>query len=173
MNKQLSHTESNQAQRKFPLTLVADGLQSPANVGSLFRVCEAFGIEKIYFCNSLINFDSPRLKKTARNTQDNVPFSIEANTLDKVKELKKKGYTIVSLEITNSSQSIELLETIATYKIALIVGNEQEGVSEDVLKFSDICTHIQMFGINSSMNVVQASSIAINTIINKFYTSKK
>ena len=70
MNKQLSHTESNQAQRKFPLTLVADGLQSPANVGSLFRVCEAFGIEEIYFCNSLINFDSPRLKKTARNTQD-------------------------------------------------------------------------------------------------------
>ena len=64
-----------------------------------------------------------------------MPFSIETNTLDKVKELKKKGYTIVSLEITNSSQSIELLETIATYKIALIVGNEQEGVSEDVLKF--------------------------------------
>ena len=91
MNKQLSHMESNQAQKKFPLALVADGLQSPANVGSLFRVCEAFGIEKIYFCNSRINFDSPRLKKTARNTQDNVPFSIEANTLDKVKELKKKG----------------------------------------------------------------------------------
>jgi tRNA G18 (ribose-2'-O)-methylase SpoU len=87
--KQLSHMESNQVQRKFPLALVADGLQSPANVGSLFRVCEAFGIEKIYFCNSRINFDSPRLKKTARNTQDNVPFALEANTLDKVKDLKK------------------------------------------------------------------------------------
>jgi len=165
--------ESNQAQRKFPLALVADGLQSPANVGSLFRVCEAFGIEKNYFFNSRINFDSARLKKTARNTQDNVPFSVEVNTLDKVKELKKKGYTIVSLEITNTSQSIELLEPIAPYKIALIVCNEQEGISEDVLKFSDICTHIQMLGINISMNVVQASSIALNTIINKFYTSKK
>ena len=83
--------ESNQAQRKFPLALVADGLQSPANVGSLFRVCEAFGIEKNYFFNSRINFDSARLKKTARNTQDNLPFSVEVNTLDKVKELKKKG----------------------------------------------------------------------------------
>ena len=84
--------ESQYLQRKFPLTLVADGLQSPANIGSLFRVSEAFGIEKIYFCNSIINFGSARLKKTARNTQDNVPFAIEANTLDKVKDLKKRLY---------------------------------------------------------------------------------
>ena len=65
MNKQLSHSESNHLQKKFPLTLVADGLQGPANIGSLFRVSEAFGIEKIYFCNSIINFGSARLKKTA------------------------------------------------------------------------------------------------------------
>ena len=169
MNKQLSHSESNHLQKKFPLTIVADGLQGPANIGSLFRVSEAFGIEKIYFCNSIINFGSARLKKTARNTQDNVPFSTEANTLDKVKDLKNNGYTIVSLEITNSSLPIHSLKLDTFHKIVIVVGNEQEGISENVLKFSDICTHIQMYGTNSSMNVAQATSIALNTIIHKFY----
>ena len=135
MNKQLSHTESNQAQRKFPLTLVADGLQSPANVGSLFRVCEAFGIEKIYFCNSLINFDSPRLKKTARNTQDNVPFSIEANTLDKVKELNIIGQDITSWgkDLTPSKTLFEYDAINITLGLPFIRVSPDHGPNEKML----------------------------------------
>ena len=48
MNTQLSHKETKQKQLELPLILVSDGEQSPANIGAIFRACEAFGIEKMY-----------------------------------------------------------------------------------------------------------------------------
>ena len=71
---QLTHKESNQTQNSFPIVLVCDGVQSPSNIGALFRIGDAFGVSKIYFCNADINFYSPRLQKTARNTQLYVPL---------------------------------------------------------------------------------------------------
>ena len=103
MNTQLSHKETKQKQLELPLILVSDGVQSPANIGAIFRACEAFGIEKMYLCNTDVNFDSPRLKKTARNTQKLVPFSVTTNALETVKDLKQMGYTIISIEITGTS----------------------------------------------------------------------
>ena len=172
MNTQLSHKETKQKQLENPLILVSDGVQSPANIGAIFRVCEAFGIEKMYLCNTDVNFDSPRLKKTARNTQKLVHFSVTTNALATVKDLKQMGYTIISIEITGTSEPLHSLNVNTFHKIAVVVGNEQDGVSADVLNFSDICTHIQMYGTNSSMNVAQATSIALNTLIHKFNTIK-
>ena len=172
MNTQLSHKETKQKQLELPLILVSDGVQSPANIGAIFRACEAFGIEKMYLCNTDVNFDSPRLKKTARNTQKLVPFSVTTNALETVKDLKQMGYTIISIEITGTSEPLHSLKVNTFHKIAVVVGNEQDGVSADVLNFSDICTHIQMYGTNSSMNVAQATSIAFNTLIHKFNTIK-
>ena len=169
MTVQLTHKESKKKQHSFPLVLVCDGVQSPANIGAIFRICDAFGILKIIFCNSEINFYSPRLQKTARNTQLYVSYSEKENTLSTINNLKDDGFTIVSLEITDASVSIEKLPKLNDKKIAIVIGNEQQGISEEVLNNSDLCSHIEMYGKNSSMNVVQAASIALYTFINKFY----
>jgi tRNA G18 (ribose-2'-O)-methylase SpoU len=169
MAVQLTHIDTPKSPISFPIILVCDGVQSPANVGAIFRICDAFGISKIIFCNAEINFYSPRLQKTARNTHLYVSYSEKANTLPTIEELKSDGYTIVSLEITDSSKSLEKLPKFNNEKIALVIGNEKQGVSEEVLNTSDWCTHIEMYGKNSSMNVVQATSIALYSIINKFY----
>ena len=169
MAVQLTHKESNKTQHSFPLVLVCDGVQSPANIGAIFRICDAFGVLKIFFCNAEINFYSSRLQKTARNTQLYVPYSEKNNTVSEINKLKNEGYTIISLEITDSSITIEKLPELKNEKIAIVIGNEQQGISEEVLNNSDLCSHIEMYGKNSSMNVVQAASIALYTFINKFY----
>lgn len=171
MTGQLTHEESNHSQRVFPIVLVCDGLKSPSNIGALFRVCDALGIPEIIFCNSQINFNSPRLQKTARNTQHYVSYSENKNTLNTIINLKDNGFKIIALEITDSSESIENLPLFDNQKIALIIGNENEGVSDKVLTNSDLCIHISMYGRNSSMNVVQATSIALYSLINKIYSS--
>ena len=170
MTGQLTHEESNHSQRVFPIVLVCDGLKSPSNIGALFRVCDALGIPEIIFCNSQINFNSPRLKKTARNTQHYVSYSENKNTLNAIINLKDNGFKIIALEITDSSESIENLPLFDNQKIALIIGNENEGVSDKVLTNSDLCAHISMYGRNSSMNVIQATSIALYSLINKIYS---
>jgi tRNA G18 (ribose-2'-O)-methylase SpoU len=171
MIRQLTHKEFNHSQKVFPIILVCDGLKSPSNIGALFRVCDALGIPKIIFCNTKINFNSPRLQKTARNTQRYVSYSENNDTLSTINNLKDNDYKIIALEITDSSESIENLSLLSDQKIALIIGNEQEGVSDSVLTNSHLCSHIDMYGKNSSMNVVQATSIALYTLINKFYIS--
>ena len=155
----------------MPPTLICDGLKSPSNIGGVFRVCDALGIPEIIFCNSQINFNSPRLKKTARNTQHYVSYSENKNTLNAIINLKDNGFKIIALEITDSSESIENLPLFDNQKIALIIGNENEGVSDKALTNSDVCAHISMYGRNSSMNVVQATSIALYSLINKIYSS--
>jgi tRNA G18 (ribose-2'-O)-methylase SpoU len=171
MIRQLSHKESNHSEKIFPIILICDGLKSPSNIGGVFRVCDALGIPEIIFCNSQINFNSPRLKKTARNTQHYVSYSENKNTLNAIINLKDNGFKIIALEITDSSESIENLPLFDNQKIALIIGNENEGVSDSILTNSDQSAHIDMNGKNSSMNVVQATSIALYTLINKFYIS--
>ena len=171
MIRQLSHKESNHSEKIFPIILICDGLKSPSNIGGVFRVCDALGIPEIIFCNSQINFNSPRLQKTARNTQHYVSYSENKNTLNAIINLKDKGFKIIALEITDSSESIENLPLFDNQKIALIIGNENEGVSDKVLTNSDLCAHISMYGRNSSMNVVQATSIALYSLINKIYSS--
>ncbi len=171
MPVKLTHSESNPSQSSFPLILVCDGVQSPSNIGALFRISDALGVSKIIFCNAEINFYSPRLQKTARNTQLYVSYSEKENTFKTIEKLKTEKYSIVSLEITDSSVPIEKLPKFNNKKIALVIGNEQQGISEEVLNSCDFSTHIEMFGKNSSMNVVQATSIALYTLINRNYTN--
>lgn len=165
---QLTHEESNYSQKVFPRVLVCDGLKSSSNIGALFRVCDGLGIPEIIFCNTEINFNSPRLKKTARNTQRYISYSEKKHTLSTINNLKDNDLKIIALEITDSSESIENLSLLSDQKIELIIGNEQEGVPDSALTNSDLCLHVDMYGKNSSMNVTQATSIVLYTLINKF-----
>ncbi len=166
---QHTHKTSSFLSKKFPIMLVCDGVESPSNIGSLFRICDAFGVSEIIFCNSDLNIKSPRLQKTARSTQNRVAYSNSSDIIETIVELNKNDFTTVALEITDSSISLEKLFLEKDQKIALIIGNEQQGVSEKVLQLVEKTTHIEMYGENSSMNVVQATSIALHSIINKLY----
>lgn len=89
-----------------------------------------------------------------------MPFQIQKSALPVIEHLKQNGYQIISLEITHSSQPIHTFNISRKKPIALVVGNENFGVSEQILKQSE-AIHIEMYGQNSSMNVVQATSIAL------------
>lgn len=163
---QHSHTTTPFSKNKFPLVVLCDGLSSPANVGGLFRVCEAFGVEQILFYNGDIDINSSRLKKTARETYKSVDYDICDDINITLKGLIKKGYDIIALEISEISIPSERV-TLDNKAVVLIIGNEQFGISEEILALTSKHMHIEMYGKNSSMNVVQATGIALYTIVNK------
>jgi tRNA G18 (ribose-2'-O)-methylase SpoU len=72
------------------------------------------------------------------------------------------------LEITNNSKPLGKFTFPKNKKIALIIGDENFGVSEAVLNLSEDIIHINMFGQNSSMNVVQATSITLYEISRQY-----
>ena len=146
---------------KLPVSILADNISLSENVGALFRLCDALGVEHLYLTGKAASSHDSKTSKVSRSTDKNVVHSIEQNALHTLKQLKKKGYTIISLELTSHSQNIREFDFSPVDKICLILGNESKGVSEALLDVSDHCIHIPMLGMNSSMNVISAASIAV------------
>jgi tRNA G18 (ribose-2'-O)-methylase SpoU len=96
-----------------------------------------------------------------------IPYSVIEDTNDAIESLLKEKYALIALEITSSSIPIQQISVPKNQKVALIIGNEIEGISEALLAISNQITHITMYGKNSSMNVVQATSIALYEISNQ------
>lgn len=164
--EQLSHETTQTEAPLLPFVLICDGLNSPANAGSLFRLSDALGISHIYFCNSTINFDSTRLKRTARSSEKSIAFSEIEETTELITNLKTEGYTVLGLELTTTSQPLKNFTAHNFEKIALVLGNERHGISEAILNIINFTIHIPMRGNNSSMNVTQAAAIAAYELTN-------
>ena len=164
---QLTHEENQFKQTQFPITLVCDNIYFQQNIGSLFRISEAFGIEKIIFLGKDIPLNPRKINKTSRSTHLHIPYSVIEENNALIDYLQENNYEIISLEITSSSKTLKEVVLPANKKIALILGSEIDGVSEELLAISNQIVHINMFGKNSSMNVVQAASIALYEFTSK------
>ncbi|MEM6717753.1 MAG: TrmH family RNA methyltransferase [Bacteroidota bacterium] len=165
---QLTHYTTNFEKRSFPIVLVSDAVSNAPNIGSLFRICDAFGIEKMVFCGENIPVFGRRMTKTSRATEKVVPFEVQADIHPVISQLQKDGYTIISLEITENSQSIHKVDFSKFEKIALVIGDENFGINPETIYESDVVFHIDMFGQNSSMNVVQATNIVLYEITKQY-----
>jgi tRNA G18 (ribose-2'-O)-methylase SpoU len=160
---QLTHYNTNFKKRIFPIILVCDHITNAPNLGGLFRIADTFGVEKLILCGKNIPLGR-KMTKTSRATEKFVSYEVFDSVLKVVQDLKSKEYQIISLEITENSEPLDSFKFSTQKPIALIIGNENFGVSEAILNNSDAIIHIAMFGQNSSMNVVQATNIALYEI---------
>ncbi|WP_299122674.1 TrmH family RNA methyltransferase [uncultured Winogradskyella sp.] len=157
---QLTHYTSNFKKKKHPITLVCDNITNAPNIGSLFRIADAFGVEELIFCGTDISLGK-RMTKTSRSTEKYVNYKIEESISDIINDLKSKNFFFIALEITENSEELSQFVLNTKQPIALILGHESFGVSESILEQMDYVVHINMYGNNSSMNVVQATSITL------------
>ncbi|PWB22882.1 TrmH family RNA methyltransferase [Flavobacterium sp. HTF] len=161
---QLTHGENQFERKTFPVTLVCDHIYFQQNIGSLFRISEAFGVEKIIFLGKDIPLTPRKINKTSRSTHLHVAHEIIEETTVLAEYLTANNFEIIALEITSNSIPLKEVTIPENKKIALLIGSEIDGISEELLKISNQVVHINMFGNNSSMNVVQAASIALYEI---------
>ena len=166
-NRQLEHLQHQPSGRRYPVCFLAHDIGIPSNIGSLFRIADALGVERIHLSGSSPVPPNSKIRKTSRSTEMSVPFGFDQQPLNVIERLKSEGYTIISLEITSSSTDISDLVIAAGEKICLIVGSENQGVSHDLLDRSDKTVHIPMLGRNSSMNLATACAIATFEIIKR------
>jgi len=170
LSLQLDHSKHTELNNKFPIVILTDNLMGEANIGSLFRLADAFNVEKIIFSGTPINLKSNRLRRTARGTFANVNYDYTENIFETIKSYKSKGYEPIALEITSDSVTLRELSLKNDTKILLIVGNERYGVSQKVLNAVLTKVYIPMYGNNSSMNVSQATGIALYEFSKTFLT---
>lgn len=163
---QLTHYSTKFKKQKSPITLVCDNVTNAPNIGSLFRTSDAFGVEKLILCGDVSL--GRKITKTSRATEKVVSYEIAKSASKTVQNLKNEGYQIISLEITSFSKPIHNFKFSKENPIALIIGDENFGIQEAILNLSDEVIHINMYGQNSSMNVVQATNIALYEMTKQF-----
>lgn len=143
------------------LTVVLDNVRSAHNVGSAFRSSDSFKVDKIWLCGISAAPPSAEIHKSALGAEDSVAWEHADDTLEAVRILREQGYTVVSVEQTVRSVSLDAFRPEPGRKYALIFGNEVDGVRQDVVDASDFSLEIPQFGTKHSLNV----SVSVGVVL--------
>tara|TARA_B100000900_G_scaffold325487_1_gene285311 strand:+ start:2043 stop:2582 length:540 start_codon:yes stop_codon:yes gene_type:complete len=148
--------------KKTPLIIILDDIRSLNNIGSIFRTCDAFKIEKIYLCGITATPPNRKITKTAIGATESVDWEYYENINDLVSELKNNGTMIWAVEQTENSKILSKMENIdGNKKHALVFGNEINGVKQDVINSCNNVIEINQYGTKHSLNVSIAAGIVI------------
>lgn len=145
--------------------LILPDIRSCHNVGAMFRTADACNFDKLYLVGYTAHPPKPQIDKVSLGAETWVPWEAVADLQELVVKLKAEGYTVIALEKNDTSLSIE--EYTPEVPVALIVGNEVDGVSEDILALCDHVLHLPMYGRKESLNVSVAAGIAMYTLNQK------
>ena len=143
---------------KKTIVLVLDSIRSGLNVGSIFRIADAFALERIILCGITPQPPHREILKTALGATDSVAWNYEANPVNVVRELREQGYDIWPVEQTDRSRHLDAFRW-AGKPIAFIFGNEVNGVSDEVLSELEESIEIPQFGTKHSLNVAVSVGI--------------
>ena len=157
--------------RKTPITIVLDNVRSSLNVGSVFRTSDAFLIEKIILCGITPTPPNKDIRKSALGSTNSVDWDYENNTIDAVLKLKKNNYQIIGVEQVKESTMLNNFN-ISKDPIAIIFGNEVDGVNNDVINLCNEIIEIPQFGTKHSLNISVSSGIDIWELWNKLVSFK-
>ena len=154
-------TEEFHASQKSPIVVVLENVRSMHNVGSVFRTADAFRVEKIHLCGYTPRPPHRDINKTALGATETVAWSGHEDGLSIIAELKEQGYAVYAVEQAHNSISLESFNHQAGDKIAVVFGNEAEGVSEEMIAAADGCIEIPQFGSKHSFNISVAAGIVL------------
>ena len=146
---------------KLPLVVVLDDVRSLYNVGSVFRTCDAFNIEKLYLCGITATPPQKEISKTALGATESVEWEYVEHVAELANRLKSDGYSILLVEQTDHSILLQDFDFAKYGKISLFVGNEVFGISDELLPLCDAAIEIPQFGTKHSLNVAVATGISL------------
>ena len=148
-------------QAKAPVVLVLDNIRSMHNVGSAFRTCDAFNVEKLYLCGITATPPQKEIAKTALGATESVDWEYAEDVVALAEQLKAAGYAIILVEQTDGSIMLQNFDFAQYGKLALFVGNEVFGISDGLLPLCDAAVEIPQFGTKHSLNVAVAAGIVL------------
>ena len=151
---------------RFPVILFCENIRSLYNVGSLFRTCDGARVEAIYLTGYTGYPPRKEIDKTSLGSADTVPWVHNADPVAALSEIKSRGYHVVAFEHTHSS--VAYTEAVYRFPLCLVLGNEVEGVTQELLDLCDMAVEIPMYGLKESLNVSVAGGIALYHVVGEY-----
>lgn len=152
---------------KLPVCIVLDNVRSLHNVGSAFRTSDAFKLEKIYLTGITGTPPHREIEKSALGATSSVDWEYVEKTDELLRKLKGERYTIVAIEQTSESRSLENYTPEGDKKYCLVFGNEVRGVSDEAIALADLALEIPQAGTKHSLNI----SVCLGIVAWEFFRS--
>lgn len=160
-NPELNRIDAAQyLEQKSGVVVVLDNVRSAQNVGSVFRTSDAFGIDKVIICGISATPPSKEIHKTALGAELVVPWAFFERTIDAVEVLKSEGFNVIAIEQVEGAVSLGKFER-GQQKMALVFGNEVDGVDQAVVDMCDGAIEIEQVGTKHSLNVSVAAGVVL------------
>jgi len=145
---------------------VLDGVTLLPNIGTTFRLCDAFRVERLYVCGMELETHKRKLTKAAAGTIQWVPWESRPSALEVVRESREAGYRIAAVELAPGSIAPDAMRADAP--LCLVIGAERHGVSRAVLDLVDDCIEIPTDGVGGSINLTTAAAIVLYEASKRF-----
>lgn len=167
-NEELDRLDVSQFKKadKTKVSIILDNIRSLNNIGSVFRTADAFLIDSVYLCGITAKPPHKDIHKTALGATESVRWCYAADTLELVRELKKEGKTIISVEQVEGAILLQDFRTESDKHYVLIFGNEVKGVDQKVVAASDGVLEIPQFGTKHSLNI----SVSVGVVVWDFWS---
>jgi 23S rRNA (guanosine2251-2'-O)-methyltransferase len=159
--------------RKTPLVIVLDNVRSLHNVGSVFRTADAFRVEAIYLCGITGKPPDREIRKTALGATESVTWHYFASTLEALTELKTHSFQVLAVEQAHGSCRLDQFVPIPDRKLAVVFGNEVNGVNEAVIAACEGVIEIPQTGTKHSLNIAVSVGVVVWELWRKLAESNK
>jgi 23S rRNA (guanosine2251-2'-O)-methyltransferase len=159
--------EDFQKSEKNPVVVVLDNIRSMNNIGSAFRTCDAFRVQQLYLCGITATPPHREIQKTALDATESVDWKYFEDTTAAILSLKENGFRLYAVEQTDRSILLNQLQIKPGEKVALVFGNEVNGISDEALLVCDQGLEIPQYGTKHSLNISVTVGIVLWDIISK------
>ncbi|MDD4848725.1 MAG: RNA methyltransferase [Bacteroidales bacterium] len=161
------NVEDFKKSKKIPLTIVLDNIRSLNNIGSVFRTGDAFRIQEILLCGITATPPNRDIHKTALGAEDSVCWRYFETTQQAIQSLKSENFFVAAIEQAHESTSLPDFQPPHQQPLAIIFGNEVEGVAEEIMNIVDDCIEIPQFGTKHSLNISVSAGIVMWELFQK------
>jgi len=155
------------AQRTRHITVAIEDIYQPHNASAVLRSCDCFGIQDVHIIENRNKYNiNPKVALgSGKWITMHKHNELENNSVACVNDLKKRGYKV--LATTPHTDDIFLDDIDLTEPVALVFGNEKEGISDEVRSVADGFVRIPMYGFTESFNISVSAAVCLNVLANK------
>ena len=154
------------AAARLPFYGILDHVRSAHNVGSMFRTADGANAAGLFLCGYTPTPPHRHLAKTALGAVDVVPWRHCVTVSEAIDEARGVGARILGVELT--AASVPLFGFGIEFPVALVMGNEVDGLSAETLAQCDAVVHLPMHGLKNSLNVSVAFGITLYEILRRY-----
>ena len=157
------------AMRTKHITIAVEDVYQPHNASAVVRTCDSFGLQEMHIIENRNKYRiSEDVASGSAKWVDLIQHNKEENnTIPCIKHLKSKGYRVIAT--TPHNNDVPLAELDITSPVALLFGNEQEGLTPEAIELSDGFVKIPMFGFTESLNLSVSAAICMHTLVSKLH----